>query len=351
MNLLNIHTKQWEDKLLDISSCGAGKELKKKLGEPEIDGLKILGNVHEYFVKKYGFNKGKLMFVNLVYVAPDSSNLYLLLNLSDCKVIPFTGDNPATLIPFNIKPGSIIISLGTSDTVLFCTSQPSPTLESHTLCHPIIPTSYLSMLCYKNGSLTREYIRDIYAKDTSWKRFNHILNISKPIKSKIGFYFLLREIIPFVKGIYKFDNSKLVEEFEDDPNYNVRAIIESQFLSMKLRINKLSRNDYEDKDKIQRLIVMGGAGKNDEIVKVLADVFGTKVWRNKVEGNSASKGAAIKARMAFLKQETESTNNLNYDEIEKNYSPAAEPNFENTKIYDSMIENYQELEFKILSMY
>lgn len=60
MNLLNICTKQWEDKLLDICSCGAGRELKKKLGEPEIDGLKILGNVHKYFVKKYGFNKGKL---------------------------------------------------------------------------------------------------------------------------------------------------------------------------------------------------------------------------------------------------------------------------------------------------
>jgi sugar (pentulose or hexulose) kinase len=120
---------------------------------------------------------------------------------------------------------------------------------------------------------------------------------------------------------------------------------------MKLRINKLLRNDYENKDKLQRLIVTGGAGKNDEIVKILADVFGTQVWRNKIEGkgeNSASMGAAIKARMAFLRQETNSTND---DEIEENYSLAAEPNFENTKIYDSMIENYQELEFKVLSIH
>jgi len=255
--------------------------------------------VHEYFVKKYGFNK-------------------------DCKIIPFTGDNPATLISFNIKPGNIVISLGTSDTVLLYTSKPCPTSESHTLCHPIMSASYFSMLCYKNGSLTREYIRDIYAKDESWKRFNNILNISKPITSKIGFYFLLQEIIPFAKGIYKFDNNKLVKEFVDDPNYNVRAVIESQFLSMKLRTNKLLQDDYENKEKIQKLIVVGGAGKNDQIVEVLADVFGTQVWRNQGEGkggNSASMGAAIKARMAV-----------------------AEPNFENTKIYDSMIENYQELE-------
>lgn len=62
MNLLNIHTKQWEDKLLNICSCGAEGKLKEKLDEPEIDGLKILGNVHEYFVKKYGFSEGKFLF-------------------------------------------------------------------------------------------------------------------------------------------------------------------------------------------------------------------------------------------------------------------------------------------------
>ncbi|CAG8547698.1 11531_t:CDS:2 [Funneliformis mosseae] len=319
MNLLNIHTKRWEDKLLDICSDGAGSELKEKLGEPEIDGIKILGNVNEYFVKRYGFNK-------------------------DCKIIPFTGDNPATIISLSVKPGDVIISLGTSDTVLLYTCKPFPTLDSHTLCHPFIPNSYLSMLCRKNGSLTREYIRDIYAKDEDnelWNTFNNILNTTKPMKSKIGFYFLLQEIIPFAKGIFRFDNNKLVEEFEDNPNYNVRAIIESQFLSMKLRINKLLRND---KEKIERLIVVGGASNNDEILKILADVFGTKVWKSQIEGKggiSASMGSAIKARLALLKQEIKS---INYYEIEENYSLAANPNLNNTKIYEDMAENYQEME-------
>ncbi|GES89620.1 xylulose kinase isoform X1 [Rhizophagus clarus] len=195
MNLLNIHTKQWEDKLLNICSCGAEGKLREKLGEPEIDGLKILGNVHKYFVKKYGFNE-------------------------DCKIIPFTGDNPATLISFNIKPGNVIISLGTSDTALLCTTKSCPTLESHILCHPIILESYFSMIVHKNGGLTREYIRDTYTKDVTWERFNNILTSSKPIKSQIGFYFLLQEIAPFAKGIFKFDDNKLVEEFVDK-NYNI----------------------------------------------------------------------------------------------------------------------------------
>ena len=77
MNLLNIQTKQWEDKLLNICSCGVGSELKEKLGEPEIDGLKILGNVHEYFVKKYGFNKGKFTLILVCVVRPILSNLYI----------------------------------------------------------------------------------------------------------------------------------------------------------------------------------------------------------------------------------------------------------------------------------
>ncbi|CAI2163750.1 17306_t:CDS:2 [Funneliformis geosporum] len=269
MNLLNIHTKQWEDKLLDICGDGAGRELKEKLGEPEIEGIKILGNVNEYFVKRYGFNK-------------------------DCKIIPFTGDNPATIISLSIKPGDVIISLGTSDTVLIYTCKPFPSLDSHTLCHPFIPNSYFTMLCRKNGSLTREYIRYIYAKDEdneSWKTFNNILNKTRPIKSKIGFYFLLQEIIP--------------------------------------------------------LIVVGGASNNNEILKILADVFGIKVWRSQSERKgriSASMGSAIKARLAIFKQEIKSIDNWNYNEIEENYSLIASPDLNNTKIYETMVENYQEME-------
>jgi xylulokinase len=344
MNLLNIHTKQWEDKLLNICSCGAEEKLKEKLGEPEIDGLKILGNVHEYFVKRYGFNEGKFIF-EYYLICLICLFIYILL---DCKIIPFTGDNPATLISLNIKPGNIAISLGTSDTVLLYTSKPCPTSESHTFCHPIIPASYFSMLCYKNGSLTREYIRDIYTKDVTWKRFNNILNSFKPIESQIGFYFLLQEIVPFAKGIFKFDDNKLIKEFVNE-NYNVRAVIESQFLSMKIRTDKLLKDDYKNKKKIQKIIVVGGASKNDQIAKVLADVFGVQVWRNQ-GGNSASMGAAIKARTAFLNHDFKSTINSNYDEIDDNFSLVAEPDFENTKIYDSMIENYQELEKLVIQM-
>lgn len=204
------------------------------------------------------------------------------------------------------------------------------------------------MLCYKNGSLTREHIRDIYTKDVTWERFNNVLNSSKPIKSQIGFYFLFQEIVPFAKGIYKFDSNKLVKEFVDE-NYNVRAIIESQFLSMKLRIDKLLKDDYENKEKIQKVIVAGGASKNDQIVRILADVFGAQVWRNQGE-NSASMGAAIKARTAFLNREFKSIINSNYNKIDENFSLVAEPDFENTKIYDSMIENYQELEKLVIQL-
>ena len=84
MNLLNIHTKRWEDNLLDICSCGTGKELKEKLGEPEVNGLNILGDVHEYFVKRYGFNKGIFKYYELILFLrwlSNLSNVYLFIRL------------------------------------------------------------------------------------------------------------------------------------------------------------------------------------------------------------------------------------------------------------------------------
>jgi len=36
----------------------------------------------------------------------------------------------------------------------------SPGIDGHVLVNPIDPKSYMGMLCYKNGSLCREFIRN-----------------------------------------------------------------------------------------------------------------------------------------------------------------------------------------------
>lgn len=65
---MNIQTKQWEPKLLD--ACG--KNLHEKLGDP-VPSKSVVGNISNYYVERWGFSP-------------------------DCKIVAFTGDNPASLI-------------------------------------------------------------------------------------------------------------------------------------------------------------------------------------------------------------------------------------------------------------
>lgn len=68
MNLMNIHTKKWDERLLD--ACG--NNLSQKLGET-VPSNTNLGNISNYFVERWDFNP-------------------------DCQIIAFTGDNSASLI-------------------------------------------------------------------------------------------------------------------------------------------------------------------------------------------------------------------------------------------------------------
>ena len=58
-----------------------------------------------------------------------------------------------------MKVGDVGISLGTSDTLFGPLTDPTPQLEGHLFADPVHPDGYMALLCYKNGSLTREYVR------------------------------------------------------------------------------------------------------------------------------------------------------------------------------------------------
>jgi hypothetical protein len=56
----------------------------------------------------------------------------------------------------------------------------------------------MTMLCYKNGSLAREAVRDASAHG-SWSAFNDLLGREPPgNKGRIGFYHYLPEITPTI---------------------------------------------------------------------------------------------------------------------------------------------------------
>ncbi|XP_007909843.1 xylulose kinase-like [Callorhinchus milii] len=78
-----------------------------------------------------------------------------------------------------IEEGDIVVSLGTSDTVFFSVKDPKPAVDGHIFCNPVDCESYMALVCFKNGSLTRERIRDECANG-SWDEFSKALKETTP---------------------------------------------------------------------------------------------------------------------------------------------------------------------------
>ncbi len=96
----------------------------------------------------------------------------------------------------------------------------------------------MAMLCYKNGSLTRDHIRKAQDFDT-WIDIEKSLNRTKPgNEGNIGIYFIEQEIIPFARGVQRWNsNNQLVDHFQRD--VEARAIIEGQFLAKRMHAEML----------------------------------------------------------------------------------------------------------------
>lgn len=250
MNLMNVISCKWEDKLLEI--CG-GSELRSKLGPEPVAGGTFLGKISPWWVQRWGFNQ-------------------------DCIIASFTGDNPATVISLS-APGDAVLSLGTSTTFLLSISpssmSPKRFTTSHLLAHPTEPGGHIAMLCYKNGALAREQIRDRFANG-SWTEFNKLVEDAPPgCADFLGFYFPLPEIIPpNVKGEFYFTTNstkadkKLPHPVDDiPPSLHPRAILESQFLSIRSRIAAILP---ENSPPLQRLVITGGSSANQTIRQLAA---------------------------------------------------------------------------------
>src|SRR5882762_445452 len=108
--------------------------------------------------------------------------------ISDCMVASFTGDNPATMVALS-TPGDAILSLGTSTTFLLAIPPadipPKRFTTSHLLAHPTTLEAQIAMLCYKNGALAREQVRDRLA-DGDWFKFNEFVKKTPAGNSEIG---------------------------------------------------------------------------------------------------------------------------------------------------------------------
>ena len=248
-NLMNLRENRWSQAALDATAPALGTRL------PSIrNSWEIFGTLAPYWRNRYA--------------------------LREAAIVPWTGDNPSSLIGTGIiREGVLAVSLGTSDTAFTCATEPAAG-SSHVFRSP--SGDYMNLVCFRNGSLAREWIRQEYRLD--WNAVAAILHRDPGNQGRVMLPWLETEITPRVTtaGLRRFGFDR------DDVDANVRGLIEGQMMAIANHAAPLSRVP------IDRVIATGGAAVNHALLQVMANVFGVDVYRLDVE-NSAALGAALRA--------------------------------------------------------
>lgn len=180
------------------------------------------------------------------------------------RMVPWETSHASTLIGTGIiRPGLILASLGTNDTL----------------------ADVNGMLTFRNGSLAREWIRLDHRLD--WDAFASLLEQRPGNDGYIMLPWLEPEITPVVAyaGVRRFGFDRL------DAGRNVRGLVEGQMMAMANHAGDLGGAN------IDRMIVTGVEAANRALLQVMANVFGVDVYRLDV-ANAAALGAALRAYQA-----------------------------------------------------
>ncbi len=304
-NLMDIRSRQWSPQALAATAPNLGEKLL-----PIAPSGQIVGSVSPYYVQRYGFS-------------------------ADCTVLPFSGDNPSSLIGLGlVSPGQVALSLGTSDTLFACmdAARVSHTGEGSVFASPD-EEHYMALICFLNGSLAREAVRDEYGLD--WDGFTQALKNTAPGNDgALMLPYFAPEIVPKVPA------PKVVRHQLDtgDAAANVRAVIEAQALSSKIHARWMGVD-------ISSLYVTGGASSNEEILRVYADVHNCPVHRFETT-NSAALGAALRAAHS---DQNRGDDGPSWEEVVGPFAqPVAgstiEPNAEAVAVYEKLAPEYEALE-------
>jgi xylulokinase len=257
MNLLNLETLDWDNDLLEATAPG----LRGKL-PPAAASATVAGPISSYFVEKYGMSR-------------------------TCQVVLSTGDNPSSLVGMGAtSPGTIVISLGTSDTFFAAMEKPvtDPQGFGHVFGNPA--GGFMSLICFRNGSLAREALRDELGLD--WSAFDRegLAKTTTGNEGKVMLPFYGPEITP------RRDFEAPVRNFPADEAApaQVRALLEGQFLNMRLHSQWIG-------EKAELIRLTGGASQNNGIAQLVADIFQAPVERFAI-ANGAGLGAALRAAHA-----------------------------------------------------
>ncbi|KAE8349293.1 D-xylulose kinase A [Aspergillus coremiiformis] len=349
MNLWNIQQGTYDETLLSLCAGPSNtNDLKRKLGAVPSDGGINLGPITPYYTNRYGFSP-------------------------NCAIIPATGDNPATILALPLRASDAMVSLGTSTTFLMSTPSYKPTPATHFFNHPTTPGLYMFMLCYKNGGLAREHIRDAIntslttTDKSTWTAFDTATLQTPPLNQptdsdpmKLGLFFPRPEIVPNLRaGQWRFDYHAAEGRLQEtdaaaNPTDEARAIVESQLLSLRLRSRGLTTSPGPGiPAQPRRVYLVGGGSKNKAIAKVAGEILGGSdgVYKLEIGDNACALGAAYKAVWALERKEGQTFEDLigqrwrEEDFVEKIADGYQKGVFER---YGVAVEGFEKMELQVL---
>ena len=252
MNLMDLAAGRWSGVAMRATAAGLDRKL------PELaPSWSVIGRLSRFWVERYG--------------------------LPPASVIAWSGDNPCSLIGVGlVTPGRIGISLGTSDTLFGLLRAPriDPAGASHVF--GAATGDYMALVCFKNGSLARERVRDAYGLE--WHGFSRLLRDTPPgNRGAIMLPWFEPEVTPPVleAGVRRYGLDA------GDAAANVRAVIEAQMLATARHAGWMG-------ERVVAIHATGGAAQNRAILQVMADVHGAEV-RQLAVAESAALGAALRA--------------------------------------------------------
>lgn len=252
MNLMDLARHRWADAALDATAPDLAARLPSV-----VEPWTVVGPLARYWTERYGF-------------AP-------------APVVVWSGDNPSSLVGVGIVDEErAAISLGTSDTRfgLMRGYRTDPAGTGHVFGAPT--GDYMSLQCFRNGSLARERVRDRFGLD--WRGFSRALETTPPAN---GGAIMLPWFEPEITPPVAVPGARHYGMPPDSGAVHVRAIIEAQMMAMARHASWMGTRP-------RVIVATGGASGNREILQVMADVHQAEVWRLPL-GNSACLGAALRA--------------------------------------------------------
>lgn len=254
MNLLDLASLDWSAAMLEATAPNLLARL-PVLSAP----TQVFGVISSYFTEKYGFS-------------------------ADCELLPWTGDNPASLVGMGAtSPGRMVLSLGTSFTMFAAVANPEtdPAGYGHLFCHPF--GGYMALTCFSNGALTNEHLRSKLGLD--WDAFNALAAPGNDVPAAIN-PFLIDEITPPTKA-----NASLQDPAALADDDLIRKVLYAVFENIRMHTEWISGS-------AEVIHVTGGASRSENILATIGKVFGKEVIRLENPG-SAALGAAIIAGRAI----------------------------------------------------